>query len=74
MPQSAAEQVLFPSQDTFESLFQLRKASSTSTFLIQADFSPLKHESSCIVGCANAVPQFNMDNKIYTPAFILGLD
>lgn len=34
MPQSAAEQVLLSNQDTFESLFQLRKASSTSTLLI----------------------------------------
>ena len=61
-------------RDLSESIFLLRKSSSTSTASIKVDFSPLTDRAEPPQSQPRAQPAFNSDGCYYTPSFILEID
>lgn len=55
------------------SIFQLSKASASSTVSITVDFAPLGLGRG-VYPSAKTVPIFNPDGRHYTPTFILPID
>lgn len=61
-------------RDLSESLFLLKKSSSSSTASIQVDFSPLGKPQCNQPSPSKTLPTFNTDRNYYTPSFILEVD
>jgi hypothetical protein len=65
---------LEPLSDLPESLFLLKKSSSSSTVSIEVDFSPLRSKGESACSPLRTLPVFHSDKNYFTPSFILEVD
>jgi len=61
-------------RDLSESIFLLKKSSSSSTASIQVDFCPLTTGEEPSQNTPKSQPTFNPDRNYFTPSFVLEAD